>query len=133
LFISDSIEQLTGYPASDFVGSKVRSCASVIHPDDRALCERVTNDAVTHRRSYCLEYRVLHKDGSVRWASERTQPVYDENGRPLYIDGVIFDITERKNAEAALVGSHAELRRREAEFRSLLSNIPGTVYRCLAD
>jgi two-component system sensor histidine kinase/response regulator len=38
VYISDSIEQLTGYPASDFLGSRVRSCASVIHPDDRALC-----------------------------------------------------------------------------------------------
>jgi PAS domain S-box-containing protein len=133
LFISDGIEQLTGYPASDFVGSRVRSCASVIHPDDLPLCDRVTQDAVANHRSYCLEYRVLHKDGSVRWASERTQPVYDESGRPLYIDGVIFDITERKKAEAALAASHAELRRREAEFRSLLSNIPGTVYRCLSD
>ena len=133
VYISDSIEQLTGYPASDFLGSRVRSCASVIHPDDRALCERVTQDAVANRRSYCLEYRVLHKDGSVRWASERTQPVYDGAGRPLYIDGVIFDITERRQAEAALAESHLELRRREAEFRSLLSNIPGTVYRCRND
>ncbi|HUL06541.1 MAG TPA: PAS domain-containing protein [Candidatus Acidoferrum sp.] len=133
LFISDSIEQLTGYPASDFVGNRIRSCASVIHPEDRALCERVTRDAVANRRSYCLEYRVLHKDGSVRWASERTQPVYDAAGRPLYIDGVIFDITERKHSEAALAASHAELRRREAEFRALLSNLPGTVYRCLND
>ena len=133
MFISDGIEQLTGYPASDFVDNRIRSCASVIHPDDRALCERVTQDAVANRRPYYLEYRVLHKDGSVRWASERTQPVYDDNGRPLYIDGVIFDITERKKAEAALAASHLELRRREAEFRSLLSNIPGTVYRCLND
>ena len=133
VFISDGIEQLTGYPASDFVDNRIRSCASVIHPDDRALCERVTQDAVANRRPYYLEYRVLHKDGSVRWASERTQPVYDDNGRPLYIDGVIFDITERKKAEAALAESHLELRRREAEFRSLLSNIPGTVYRCLND
>jgi PAS domain S-box-containing protein len=133
VFISDGIEQLTGYPASDFVDNRIRSCASVIHPDDRAVCERVTQDAVANRRSYYLEYRVLHKDGSVRWASERTQPIYDDNGRPLYIDGVIFDITERKKAEAALAESHLELRRREAEFRSLLSNIPGTVYRCLND
>ena len=132
LFISDGIEQLTGYPASDFLGG-VRSCSSVIHPDDRALCERVTQDAVVNHRPYCLEYRVLHKDGSIRWASERTQPVYDDSGRPLYIDGVIFDITERKRAESALAESHLELRRREAEFRSLLSNIPGTVYRCLND
>jgi PAS domain S-box-containing protein len=133
VFISDGIEQLTGYPASDFVGSRVRSCASVIHSDDRAMCERVTQDAVANHRACCLEYRVLHKNGSVRWASERTQPVYDAGGRPLYIDGVIFDITERKQAEAALAESHLELRRRESEFRSLLSNFPGTVYRCLND
>jgi PAS domain S-box-containing protein len=82
---------------------------------------------------FVLEYRVIHKDGSVRWVSERAQPVYDDADRPVYLDGIVFDITERKKAEAALAESHVELRRREAQFRSLLSNIPGTVYRCLND
>jgi len=45
IYISDGIEQLTGYPAGDFVDNRIRSCASVIHPDDRAACERITQDA----------------------------------------------------------------------------------------
>jgi PAS domain S-box-containing protein len=133
LFVTDGIEQLVGYPAHELVGNRVRNWSTLIHPEDRERCERVTRDGVDHRTPFILEYRVLHRDGSVRWVSERAQPVYDEAGRSLYLDGVVFDITERKAAEAALAATHAELRRREAEFRSLLSNIPGTVYRCLND
>ena len=103
VFISNGIEELTGYPASDFIGSRVRSCASVIHPDDRVLCERATADAIANHTYYVVEYRILHRDGSIRWVYEKTQPVYDDAGKPLYIDGVIFDITDRKAAEAELM------------------------------
>ncbi len=133
LFVSDGIEQLTGYPASDLIGGQVRTWGSVIHPDDRDRCERVTREAVANRTPIQLAYRILHRDGSIRWVSERARPVYDDAGRPLYLDGVVFDITERKAAEAALAATHAELHRSDAQFRSLLSNIPGTVYRCLND
>ena len=40
-FLSDEIEQITGYPAAEFVGSSVRTFASVIHPDDRELVEKL--------------------------------------------------------------------------------------------
>jgi PAS domain S-box-containing protein len=133
IYVSDGIEQLAGYPAGDLIGNRVRTWGSVIHPDDREMCERVTRDGVTNRRPIAFAYRILHRDGSVRWVSERARPVYDEAGQPLYLDGVVFDIIERKAAEAALTATHAELRRSDAQFRSLLSNIPGTVYRCVND
>jgi PAS domain S-box-containing protein len=133
VLVSDGIEQVVGYPAHELIGNRVRNWSTLIHPDDRERCERLTREGVNHRMPFVLEYRVLHREGSTRWVSERAQPVYDDDGQPLYLDGVVFDITERKAAEAALAESHLELRRREAEFRSLLSNIPGTVYRCLND
>jgi PAS domain S-box-containing protein len=133
VYVSDGIMQLCGYPPSDLVGARVRTWSSVIHPDDREMCERLTRDAVTNRRPVVLAHRILHRDGSVRWVSERAQPVFDDVGRPLYLDGVVFDITEHKAAEAALAATHAELHRSDAQFRSLLSNIPGTVYRSLND
>jgi PAS domain S-box-containing protein len=102
LFISDGIEALTGYPASDFVDSAVRSCASVIHPEDRELAERVVTESVAKRSPFYLEYRVLHRDGSIRWAGEHTQPILDGDGYPRFLDGVIFDISARKAAEAEM-------------------------------
>ena len=126
IFISDGIEQLTGYPASDFLGSRVRSCASVIHPDDRVMCERVTSEAVVnHAAAFSFEYRVVHKDGVVRWVSESSRPIYDETGRPLYLDGVIFDITERKAAEVELLRTkeRAEAANRaKSDFLAIMSH-----------
>jgi PAS domain S-box-containing protein len=133
VYVSDGIEQLAGYPASDLIGNQVRNWGSIIHPDDREMCERVTRDGVANRTPIQLAYRILHREGSVRWVSERARPVFDDAGRPLYLDGVVFDITEHKAAEAALAATHAELHRSDAQFRSLLSNIPGTVYRALND
>ena len=45
------------------------------------------------------EYRMVHEDGTVRWVLEQAYPIRDEDGNPWLIQGIIFDITERKNAE----------------------------------
>lgn len=101
-FLSDGIKDLCGYPAQDFLGNAVRSYASIIHPDDRAGVERAVFDAVSRHTSYTLEYRLIHADGSVRWVYERGQGLFGPDGAVTCLDGVILDITERKQAEVTL-------------------------------
>ena len=96
-FVSDAIEEISGYPASDFIGNRVRSFASIVHPDDSGA--QVVEDAVTAGASYALEYRIVHRDGHVRWVHDRGQAVGGADGR-VRLDGAIFDITERRLAEA---------------------------------
>jgi PAS domain S-box-containing protein len=102
-FISDNIELVSGYPASDFVLSAVRSYASIIHPDDREGVEAIVNDAVAKREPFVLEYRITRADGRERWVHEKGQGVRDARGEVLWLDGAIFDITDRKEAELALL------------------------------
>ncbi len=101
LWLSDEIEQITGYPAHEFIHSSVRTFASVIHPDDREQVERWVMDAVDAGRPFTLEYRVQRPDGSVRWVLERGQAQDAGDGRS-WLDGAIFDITARRAAEQAL-------------------------------
>ena len=101
-FISDEIESVSGYPASDFIGSRVRTFASVIHEDDREEVERLVGEAIERRDSFVLEYRILHADGSIRWAYERGRGIFDESGEVAFLDGAIFDISARKEAEDRL-------------------------------
>jgi PAS domain S-box-containing protein len=101
-FISDNIEVLSGYPPSDFILSTVRSYASIIHPDDRQGVETTVNDAVERHEPFVLEYRIVRADGDVRWMHEKGQGVRDGSGEVLWLDGAIFDITDRKEAELAL-------------------------------
>jgi PAS domain S-box-containing protein len=98
-FISDEIEKMTGHPASDFIGNSTRTYASVIHPDDRAMVERVVCESVAAGQRYAIEYRVTCVDGSTRWVYERGRAITGDPGEALWLDGAIFDISERKRAE----------------------------------
>jgi len=99
-FVSDQIERITGYPASEFIGNLVRSYTSLIHPDDAAAVEAKLRAAVAERVPFLLEYRVLARDGSTRWVRERGQGIHDEQGNLLWVDGAIFPIDERARLAA---------------------------------
>lgn len=101
-FLSESIETLCGYPASDFVGNRVRSFASLFHPDDAARISRQITDALERRQPYNIDYRVLHRDGTARWVHEKGQGEYDAVGNLLHLAGAIFDVTEHRELEAQL-------------------------------
>ena len=95
-FISDNIEAISGYPASEFIQSQVRTFASIIHPEDRAMVEQTVEEAVKRSEPYILEYRIVGADGGVRWVYEKGQGVFGSSGEVLWLDGAIFDVTERK-------------------------------------
>jgi PAS domain S-box-containing protein len=100
-WLSDEIEAISGYPAADFVHSAVRTFVSVIHPDDRDHVARSVMEGVERGRPYGLEYRIVRRDGGVRWVLERGQAQEVGDGR-RWLVGAIFDITARRAAEQAL-------------------------------
>jgi PAS domain S-box-containing protein len=105
--ITDEIERISGYPADNFIASSRRTLMSIIHPDDQEAVKREVATATDIERPFSQEYRIVRSDGAVRWVLDRGQLVTGFGGR-LWMDGVIFDITERREAEEAL-------RRREIE------------------
>jgi PAS domain S-box-containing protein len=98
--ISDEIERVTGYPASDFVESRRRTLMSIMHPGDAESVMARAAEA-TDGRSFVLEYRLVCADGSVRWMVDRGQLVRGPADR-LWMDGVIIDVTDLREAEHAL-------------------------------
>jgi diguanylate cyclase (GGDEF)-like protein/PAS domain S-box-containing protein len=101
-FMSREIERISGYRAAEFIGNEARTYASVIHPDDRDEVERQVDECVGRREPFVLRYRVLHADGKTRWVHEQGQAVFGPDGEVLFLDGAIFDITERKGLEDRL-------------------------------
>lgn len=100
-WLSDEIEEISGYPATDFIHSAVRTFASVIHPEDREQVQSSVMEAVNAGRPFILEYRIQRNDGDVRWVLERGQAQESGDGR-RWLDGAIFDITLRRAAQQAL-------------------------------
>jgi PAS domain S-box-containing protein len=110
--ISDEIERISGYPPANFIASAKRTLMSVIHPDDRhAVMEAVTH-ASDSGGPFVVEYRIVRADGGVRWVLDRGQLVPGPGGR-LWMDGAIFDVTDRRAAEEALRRQEIEQARTE--------------------
>ncbi len=113
-FISNEMEALTGYPASDFLRNRVRTYASIIHPEDLPLVREYERRTIDQRSLFTIEYRIVRADGELRWVFEKGQGVYDDNGKQFCYDGVILDVTERKQAEE-------ELRRHQEHLEDLVA------------
>jgi PAS domain S-box-containing protein len=107
LGIGDDIERITGYPASDFIESARRSFSSIIHAEDVDRVHEECRRAIDADRPFALEYRVARVSGGWRWVLDRGIRTLDRDGRE-WLDGVIFDITERREAEEALRARDAE-------------------------
>jgi PAS domain S-box-containing protein len=120
-WISAEIERIVDYPPSDFIDNAVRNFASVTHPDDVEKVEHAVFEAAEQGRPFGLEYRLVRRDGSIRWVLERGQVLEAEDGR-RWLDGVIFDITARRAAEDAL-REHAVVQAQLAEVRASRARI----------
>ena len=99
--ISDEIERISGYPTIEFIASAKRTLLSIIHPRDRKRVMRAVSTVTDETEAFVLEYRILRADGAVRWVLDRGQLVPGPGGR-LWLDGAIFDVTGRREAEQAL-------------------------------
>ncbi|MCD2515009.1 PAS domain S-box protein [Massilia sp. G4R7] len=103
VFISDAVERVTGYAPAEFTGANPRRrFGTLIHAADRVRVNEAIDSALADARPYLVEYRVLHADGSVRWLWENGSGVRNERGEFEWLDGVILDITERREMEDAL-------------------------------
>jgi PAS domain S-box-containing protein len=109
-FLSDAIADICGYPASDFMGNRVRTYASLIHPDDRDMVEKTVESGIESGEPFAIEYRVHNAAGKVRWVYERGMGVFGEDGKVQYLDGAIFDISERRQAEEVIKSSERNYR-----------------------
>jgi PAS domain S-box-containing protein len=115
-YLSPAIESILGYTLDELVG---RSQSELVHPDDLPLT------AQSFERGFAgkvadLELRLLTKSGEVRWVRAKTRLVRDEAGRP-HLHGTLTDITQRKQAEAALQES-------VERFQQLADNVQDTFW-----
>ena len=70
-----------------------------IHPEDVERITEAVNHVLATREKYIQEYRLLQKDGTIRWVEARGECLYDENGKPSHFVGVVVDITNQKEAQ----------------------------------
>ena len=108
VYTSPQIEAMLGYTPEEWRANRLWE--KRLHPDDRERVLAADDRLEVEGESFSEEYRLLAKDGRVVWVREEAIVLRDEAGAPLFWQGVLVDITERKEAEEQLRASAAELR-----------------------
>jgi PAS domain S-box-containing protein len=118
-YVTDNVDQF-GYTKEELLSGKVPFSA-MIHPDDRS---RVTEEVMAYSRQgvfdFKQEYRIVTKDGAVRWIDDRTVVERDGHGTITHYQGVVLDITDRKLAQE-------EISKRQLYLESVLYHAPDAI------
>ena len=118
-YVSPQIEALLGFSQQEWLNDPVRWYTQ-IHPDDKARWSAEAASLFLSGEPVHSTYRVMARDGHVIWFHCEAKMVRNDDGRPWFIHGVAFDITDLKLSEEALKKAHDELearvRQRTAEL-----------------
>lgn len=101
-YISEGCLDLTGYLPRDIIGNRKLSYSDIIHPDDRARVWTEIQESLEQSRPFQIEYRIYTADGTEKWVWEQGRGVYSENEEIIALEGLINDITARRQVEADL-------------------------------
>lgn len=112
-FISDGCEELIGYTNEEMLSNSKVKFTNMIHPDDKDWTYEILSDALEKKRHFNFEYRIIVKDGTIKWVWEQGVGVYDSKGKIKYLEGYITDITKQKMQD---INFEKELHQKDKEL-----------------
>ncbi len=122
LYWSDDVYRIFGLPHTAF-GADYEAFLSCVHPEDLTHVQDSVDAALRGEREYSIDHRIILPSGEVRYVHEQAEVIFDDARRPLRMDGIVQDISERKKQELAL---KLAMQRSEAASRaksSFLANM----------
>ncbi len=120
-FVSERIEELCGYPASEFLEGPRRRLDSLIVPTDLEQARAAVDEAVRADRPWKVQYRFQHRDGRTLWVEDTGQAIDRPDGAPEWLDGILLDITEQKLAREVVEES-------ERRLQAIIDNAADSIY-----
>ena len=133
LFVSPSILDLTGYTPDEFIEQHIEFTDLILKSDQQMIITTLTNAVTEKGVNTPVEYRIRHRNGATVWILEKGSFDFNNTDVAQWIDGVLVDITERKEYEAKL--EHAKLQAEEAanakqSFMANMSHEDTPTYEC---
>ncbi|MHC4592594.1 MAG: PAS domain S-box protein, partial [Planctomycetota bacterium] len=120
-YFSPGLKEFIGYDGDEFPNS-LAAWDRLILPEDQERVTKASDDLLAGLMDLLeVEYRIRHRDGSLRWIHSRSRIVRDENGEPVRWTGIDWDITERKKAEGAL-------RESEVRYRTTINSMADPIH-----
>jgi PAS domain S-box-containing protein len=101
IYISPQVEKMTGYTPAEWINDR-DLWQKIIHPEDRAAVVEMDRLTTETREPFYTEYRILTRDGCILWIHDEAVIINNQDGTPLFWQGVMYDITERKKIEESM-------------------------------
>ena len=120
MYVSPQVLELTGYTVDEWMADR-GLWLNAAHPDDRERLRKEWVSSIGRRAPFSIEYRSVHRDGRVSWFHDSARLVRDEDGKPLFWQGLIQDISDAKRAEEMMSES-------ERRHRTLVEQVPAVVF-----
>lgn len=109
-FASKGSADLLGIEADELTQSHVNIIERMTHPADIQRLRDAVRDGIVAHAPWQVIYRVVLPESSVKWVWDQGEAIYDEDGTPLYLEGLIMDVSEQKFQEIALQDENRELK-----------------------
>jgi diguanylate cyclase (GGDEF)-like protein/PAS domain S-box-containing protein len=127
VYVSPQIDTVIGVPAYEWLADP-EAWTRRIHPEDRDAAVAAYQRTVECGEPFACEYRVIDVAGRTRWFHDQAVAVPAGGGRPDEIHGVVYEITERKQAEQSMRLSERALSEAEHRYRTLVEQLPLAIY-----
>lgn len=92
LNLTSGFERCFGFAADDILGNRVRTFASLIHPDDLLAVDQAVVKGLQEGRNWTINYRLLHAAGHYVWVHEDGGGVWNEQDLLVFLEGAVFDM-----------------------------------------
>jgi len=119
-YVSQAIERILGYTVQEWLADPT-GWIDRLHPDDLPTMRRAYEGVIPTGAPYAADYRMFAKDGHIVWIHDEAVLVRDEEGLPLYWQGVMLDVSEQRRADRRAEDT-------EARYRSLVEHLPAVAY-----
>jgi len=120
VYVNPQIETLLGFTQTEWLENPFL-WYSQLYPDDRPLLYEEFARGCQTGGPFKAECRLIARDGRIVWVRGEARLIKDERGRPLFLQGVAFDVTESKRAEALLV--REAITSTEQRYRDLVEQV----------
>jgi len=101
VYVSPQINDILGVTPEEWIGDS-KLWSEMMHPEDRDRAIEEVERGIQSGEPYTVEYRMIGRDGRVRWFQDTAVMLPDASGKPAFTHGVMLDITERREAEERL-------------------------------
>ncbi|MBN1599440.1 MAG: PAS domain S-box protein [Bacteroidales bacterium] len=115
-YVSPQLKELFGYEPDEFYNSPL-IVRKIIHPDFFKYFIEHWKQLIKGEAPEFYEIKILRKDGEIRWVQQKNLIIRNDAGKPVAIEGIVTDITDRKLTEEALIES-------EVQKKAILNNLP---------